>query len=318
MAWQQAQGAQGSLRGLRSLGPDRLKSSESESAASVSQRRVRASQDSSSVLIAATSSWASGVSRPEEPPSLRSQLREMKRRGEKRGRDLPLPLPLPPLPPPPPHPMVSCLVWPCCFPRLVLFGLVPSPRSLWSFWLAPPRLWGAACSTEVWYGLLPLVSSNVIVTCLVPSPLCGVGPVVVLVGAAPAVWCSVLYRDMVWLLPLVSSNVIDTCSLPYKNVMLLFSPCKRCPFPCSDAVLRCEEALARNIHRGGGLGPESIYVHLCFCLNVVRGKVYACRGACPKRPLAALFIITSGFDCWIGPELAVRKDTLSLAVWQSL
>ena len=159
MAWQQAQGAQGSLRGLRSLGPDRLKSSESESAASVSQRRVRASQDSSSVLIAATSSWASGVSRPEEPPSLRSQLREMKRRGEKRGRDLPLPLPLPP---PPPHPMVSCLVWPCCFPRLVLFGLVPSPRSLWSFWLAPPRLWGAACSTEVWYGccrLLVVMSS---------------------------------------------------------------------------------------------------------------------------------------------------------------
>ena len=100
MAWQQAQGAQGSLRGLRSLGPDRLKSSESESAASVSQRRVRASQDSSSVLIAATSSWASGVSRPEEPPSLRSQLREMKRRGEKRGRD-PAPAPCPPLPPPP-------------------------------------------------------------------------------------------------------------------------------------------------------------------------------------------------------------------------
>ena len=27
--------------------------------------------------------------------------------------------------------------------------------------------------------------------------------------------------------------------------MLLFSPCKRCPCPCSDAVLRsCEEALA--------------------------------------------------------------------------
>ena len=28
-------------------------------------------------------------------------------------------------------------------------------------------------------------------------------------------------------------------------MMLLFSPCKRCPCPCSDAVLRsCEEALA--------------------------------------------------------------------------
>ena len=79
------------------------------------------------------------------------------------------------------HPMVSplacqvgsCLVWPCCFPRLVLFGLVPSPP-------------------------------------------CGVGPVVVLVGPAPPVGSSVFYRDMVWLLPLVSSNVIVTCSLPYK------------------------------------------------------------------------------------------------------
>ena len=168
--------------------------------------------------------------------------------------------------------MVSCLVWPCCFPRLVLFGLVPSPRSLWSFWLAPPRLWGAGVFYRGMVWLLPLVSSNVIVTCLVPSPLCGVGPVVVLVGAAPAVWCSVLYRDMVWLLPLVSSNVIVTCSLPYKNVMLLFSPCKRCPFPCSDAVLRCEEALARNIHRGWGPGTRE---HICtsvLCLNVVRGK----------------------------------------------
>ena len=56
-------------------------------------------------------------------------------------------------PSPPPHLMVSplachvgsCLVWPCFFPRLVLFGLVPSPPvewGLWSFWLAPPRLWG--------------------------------------------------------------------------------------------------------------------------------------------------------------------------------
>ena len=46
----------------------------------------------------------------------------------------------------------------------------------------------------VW--LLPLVSSNVIVTCLVPSPPCGVGPVVVLVGPAPPVWGSVFYKDM--------------------------------------------------------------------------------------------------------------------------
>ena len=103
--------------------------------------------------------------------------------------------------PPPPHPMVSplaCqvgsyLVRPCCFPRQVLLGLVPSPPpvewGLWSFWLTPPRLWGAVCSTEVLqrYGtwLLPLVSSTVIVTSP-PSPR-GVGPVVVLVGPAPPV-----------------------------------------------------------------------------------------------------------------------------------
>ena len=86
------------------------------------------------------------------------------------------------LPHPPPHRMVpplacqvgSCLVWPCCFPRLVLFGLVPSlpvEWGLWSFWLAPPRLWGPVCSTEVRYGCCRLlVHSNVIVPCLVPSP----------------------------------------------------------------------------------------------------------------------------------------------------
>ena len=58
----------------------------------------------------------------------------------------------------------------------------------------------------------------------VPSPPCGVGPVVVLVGPAPPVWGSVFYRDMVWLLPLVSSNVIVTCSLRYKKYdVALFS-----------------------------------------------------------------------------------------------
>ena len=89
-----------------------------------------------------------------------------------------------PHPPLPPHPMVSplacsagsCLVWPCCFLRLVLFGLVPSPpmeSGLWSFWLAPPRLWGAVCSTEVWYGcchLLIVISS---LHALSPPPLWG-------------------------------------------------------------------------------------------------------------------------------------------------
>ena len=95
---------------------------------------------------------------------------------------------LPHPPSPPPHPMVSplachvgsCLVWPCCFPGLVLFGLVPSPpvgRGLWSCLVGPaPPVWGSVFYRGmVW--LLPLVSStsNVIVTCLVPSPPVGRG-----------------------------------------------------------------------------------------------------------------------------------------------
>ena len=71
-------------------------------------------------------------------------------------------------------------------------------------------------------------------------------------------------------------------------MMLLFSPCKRCPCPCSDAVLRsCEEALAGIIlhrprvgsfrlcgtaGRGGGVGvpgPESIYTYTYKCIIYV-------------------------------------------------
>ena len=79
---------------------------------------------------------------------------------------------------------------------------------------APPVGGSVFYRGMVW--LLLLVSNDVIVTCLVPSPPGGVGPVVILVGPAQSVWGSVFYRDVVWLLPLVSSNVMMTsCSLPY-------------------------------------------------------------------------------------------------------
>ena len=145
-----------------------------------------------------------------------------------------------PHPPSPPHPMVSplacqvgkCLVWPCCFPRLVLFG---SPVGGSVFYRG-----------MVW--LLPLVSSNVIVTCLVPSPPCGVGPVVVLVGPALPVWSSVFYSE-IWYGCFRLLAVMSSLRARYHaNMMLLVSPCQLCPCPCSDAVLRsCEEALARII-----------------------------------------------------------------------
>ena len=117
----------------------------------------------------------------------------------------------------------STEVWYGCCRLLVVMSslkaLSPPPPvgwGLWSFWLAPPRLWGAVCSTDVWYGCCRLLVVMSSLKALSPPPPCGVGPVVVLVGPAPPVWCSVFYRDMVWLLPLVSSNVIVTCSLPYK------------------------------------------------------------------------------------------------------
>ena len=112
-------------------------------------------------------------------------------------------------PPPPPTPWYPPLPvkW-----VVVLFGLVAFP--VWSCLASsplPPPLWSGACGLFGWprpacggsvfyrgmVWLLPLVSSNVIVTCLVPShPPCGVGPVVILVGAAQPVWGSVFYRDM--------------------------------------------------------------------------------------------------------------------------
>ena len=85
-----------------------------------------------------------------------------------------------------------------CFPRLVLFGLLPSPPvewGRWSFCLAPPRLWGAVCSTEAWYGCCHLL---VVMSSLhaFPLPPCVVGPVVVLVG--PAHLCGAVCSTEIW------------------------------------------------------------------------------------------------------------------------
>ena len=112
----------------------------------------------------------------------------------------------PPSPPPTPWYPPLPVKW-----VVVLFGHVAFP--VWSCLASspPPPLWSGACGLLGWprpacgggsvfyrrmVWLLPLVSSNVIVTCLVPSPPRGVGPVVVLVGPAPPVWGRVFYKDM--------------------------------------------------------------------------------------------------------------------------
>ena len=149
----------------------------------------------------------------------------------------------------------SCLVWPCCFPRLVLFGLVPSPLGPVVFLVGPAPFY----RRMVW--LLPLVSSNVIVTCLVPSPRCGVRPVVVLVGPACVGQC-VLQR-YVWYGCCRLLAVMSSLRARY-HTKLLFSPCKRCACPCSDAVhspssppsgLRGFVPVVRDAGSRGGSGP---------------------------------------------------------------
>ena len=132
-------------------------------------------------------------------------------------------------PPPPPHPMASPVV-------VVLFGLVAFP--VWSCLASPPPppcgvgpvvfLVGPAPPTggNVFYRgmvwLLPLVSSNVIVTCLVPSPPCGVWPVVVLVDPAQPVWGSVFYRDMVCDVLVTIQNMIDVALFSLQTVLSKF------------------------------------------------------------------------------------------------
>ena len=86
-------------------------------------------------------------------------------------------------PPPPPHPMVSplaCQVG-CSVLLLSPSGLVwprplpPVEWGLWSFWLAPARLWGAVCSTEVWYGCCRLLVVMSSLHALSPPPPVGWG-----------------------------------------------------------------------------------------------------------------------------------------------
>ena len=140
----------------------------------------------------------------------------------------------------------SCLVWPCCFPRLVLFGLVPSPPPLWSGacglfgW---PRPAAPPVGGSVFYrrtvGLLPLVSSNVIVRvpCPLPPPLWGGAcgrfgwPRPACVGQCVL---QILQR-YVWYGCCRLLAVMSSLRARY-HTKLLFSPCKRCPCPCSGAV----------------------------------------------------------------------------------
>ena len=135
-------------------------------------------------------------------------------------------------PPPPPTPWYPPLPvkW-----VVVLFGLVAFPvwSCLASSPLPPPPpcgvgpvvfLVGPAPFYRRMVWLLPLVSSNVIVTCLVPSPPVGWG--LWSFWLAPPRLCGAVCSTkicMVWLLPLVSSNVIVTCSLPYKIALFLLA-----------------------------------------------------------------------------------------------
>ena len=73
----------------------------------------------------------------------------------------------------------SCLVWACCFSRLLLFGLVPSPPCGVGpvvFLVGPaPPVEGAVCSTEVWYGCCHLLVAMSSLRALSPPPPVGWG-----------------------------------------------------------------------------------------------------------------------------------------------
>ena len=105
---------------------------------------------------------------------------------------------------------------------------------LWSFWLAPPRLWWGSVFYRRMVWLLPLVSSNVIVTCLVPSPFWG-GACGRFGWPRPACVGQCVLQRYVWYGCCRLLAVMSSLRARY-HTKLLFSPCKRCPCPCSDAV----------------------------------------------------------------------------------
>ena len=156
-------------------------------------------------------------------------------------------------PPPPPHPMVSplacqvgsCLVWPCCFVRPCCFPLwsclasSPLPSPLWSgacglFGWPRPACGGAVCSTDVWYGCCRLLVVMSSLRALSPPPLWG-GACGRFGWPRPACVGQCVLQRYVWYGCCRLLAVMSSLRARY-HTKLLFSPCKRCPCPCSDAV----------------------------------------------------------------------------------
>ena len=121
-------------------------------------------------------------------------------------------------------PLVSCNVIVTC--------LVPSPPpvgwGLWSFWLAPPCLWGGSGCCR----LLVVVSS---LRALSPPPPLWGGACGRFGWPRPACVGQCVLQRYVWYGCCRLLAVMSSLRARY-HTKLLFSPCKRCPCPCSDAV----------------------------------------------------------------------------------
>ena len=185
----------------------------------------------------------------------------------------------------------SCLVWPCYFPRLVLFGLVPSSWGPVVFLVGPAPPVGGS----VFYrGMVWLMLSLHALT-LPPPPPCGVGPVVVLVGPAPAcvgAVCSTgIWYGCCCLLAVMSSfraryhttydvALFSLQTVPLSLLLMRFSaPVKKHWLGSFSIVLAwvrsgCAGPLGWG-GRGGVPGPESIYTYTYKCIiSVVYVYVY--------------------------------------------